>query len=327
MVLNSQQITILCQVAKVAAVEAGKYIQSRVQDHFEINLKEADRSLASTIVTEVDLESQEIILKQIEPTLKQYNLGFLSEESDDDGSRLIKDYFWAIDPLDGTLAFTRFLYGYSVSISLVSQDGISVIGVIYDPVRERMYESILNKGCFVNSTPVLNFLPLKDVSEYLPCSINNSELVKRTSKVSDVNQYWEKVILANLTAQFKDAPTEQLIDNPPLWIMDQSFFDSVEMGYATRIVEGFFQLKGISNFSIIAQGGAAMNSMWLLEFPHAFYFKPNRTKEGGGAIWDFAAASLILNEAGKTAVTFKGEPLVLNSPAGLYMNLQGYFAT
>ena len=66
MVLNSQQITVLCQVAKVAAVEAGKYIQSRVQDHFEINLKEADRSLASTIVTEVDLESQEIILKQID---------------------------------------------------------------------------------------------------------------------------------------------------------------------------------------------------------------------------------------------------------------------
>lgn len=326
MVLNSQQITVLCQVAKAAAVEAGKYIQSRVQDHFEINLKEADRSLASTIVTEVDLESQEIILKQIEPTLKQFDLGLLTEESDDDGSRLVKDYFWAIDPLDGTLAFTRVLYGYSVSISLVRLDGESVIGIIYDPIHDRMYESILGKGCFVNSIPVLNFQPLSDVSRYLPRSIKNSALLERTSKVSDVTELWKSIILLNLTAQFRNVPTAQLIENPPLWIMDQSFFDAIEMGYATRVVEDYFQSRGVADFYVIAQGGAAMNSMWLLEFPYTFYFKPNRSREGGGAIWDFAAASLILNEAGKTAMSFKGESLGLNSAEGLYMNHQGYFA-
>ena len=50
-----------------------------------------------------------------------YDLALLTEESEDDRSCFEKDYFWCIDPLDGTLPFTRNEAGYSVSIGLVAE--------------------------------------------------------------------------------------------------------------------------------------------------------------------------------------------------------------
>ena len=57
---------------------------------------------------------------------ERYDLALLTEELEDDGSRHVKDYFWCIDPIDGTLPFTQKKPGYGVSIALVARDGASV---------------------------------------------------------------------------------------------------------------------------------------------------------------------------------------------------------
>ncbi len=64
-----------------------------------------------------------------------------------------KDYFWCIDPLDGTLAFSQNQDGYSTSIALVSKDGTPVIGVVYNPRSETLYHAIKGQGAFKNSSP------------------------------------------------------------------------------------------------------------------------------------------------------------------------------
>ena len=48
----------------------------------------------------------------------EFEVGFLSEETEDNGSRFEEDYFWCIDPMDGTLAFINGHPGFSVSIAL-----------------------------------------------------------------------------------------------------------------------------------------------------------------------------------------------------------------
>jgi fructose-1,6-bisphosphatase/inositol monophosphatase family enzyme len=63
--------------------------------------------------------AQAAVLEVLAPTFKAYDLGLLTEELADDGSRFEKDYFWSIDPLDGTLPFTQGKPGYAVSIALV----------------------------------------------------------------------------------------------------------------------------------------------------------------------------------------------------------------
>ena len=66
-----------------------------------------------------------------------------------------------------------------------------------------------------------------------------------------------------------------------------------------------------------------MNALWCLENPPAKYFKRPKTKKGGGSLWDFAATSLILNEAGAIATDYYGAPLELNRKDSTYLNHKG----
>lgn len=148
MKLSDTQFESLYEAAMSAARKAGEHIQRKVGEHRETNRKEGGSSLASQVVTEVDLESQEIVLDCLSSSVEEYSLGVLTEESEDDSSRLNSDYFWCIDPLDGTLPFVEGTPGYSVSISLVDRSGIPVIGVVYDPAGNEMFHAARGIGSF-----------------------------------------------------------------------------------------------------------------------------------------------------------------------------------
>ena len=150
MKLDANGLQALCQVAIEAAKQAGGMIQKHAGFDIVVKDKPSGSSRASQIVTEVDLMSQEIILKHIHPMREEYDLGLLIEESNDDLSRFEKDFFWCIDPLDGTLSFVEQQPGYSVSIALVSRAGSSCLGVVYDPLTQNLYYAIKGLGTFRN---------------------------------------------------------------------------------------------------------------------------------------------------------------------------------
>jgi len=116
----------------------------------EVKHKGKGGSLAAEVVTIVDLEAQSIIENALKATCEQYDIAFLGEESSDDGSRFEKDYFWLVDPIDGTLSFCEKKEGYSVSIALVRADGTPVIGVAYDPLNDKLYHATKGQGAFIN---------------------------------------------------------------------------------------------------------------------------------------------------------------------------------
>ena len=120
-----------------AAREAGNFI--RASRPAVIECKPGGQSEASQVVTEVDRRSQEIILEALQASVTRFSLGVLSEELHDDCSRLERDFFWSIDPLDGTLPYVESRPGYAVSIALVSREGTPEIGVVVDPVRDTFY--------------------------------------------------------------------------------------------------------------------------------------------------------------------------------------------
>lgn len=151
MMLTDKDLYSLCKIAESAAIAAGVHIQSQFDQHYQKKQKESGDSLASQVVTEVDYKAQEIILQHLNDNIKQYDLGVLTEEAADDASRLEKDYFWCIDPMDGTLAFTEGRTGYAVSIALVSKSGDPLIGVVYLPDLDDVYTSIKGKGVRLNN--------------------------------------------------------------------------------------------------------------------------------------------------------------------------------
>jgi len=153
MILNNNDLKKLAVFAKKAALSAGEIISKAQGKPIEVNSKIGGENIASNVVTEIDFKAQEAILQVLEPTLKEYDLGLLTEESADDSSRFEKDYFWCIDPLDGTLCFSRNEDGYSTSIALVSKSGIPVIGVVFNPRTKTLYNAIKRGGAFKNDLP------------------------------------------------------------------------------------------------------------------------------------------------------------------------------
>ncbi|WP_430973042.1 3'(2'),5'-bisphosphate nucleotidase CysQ family protein [Sunxiuqinia rutila] len=148
--LNQQDLQILSKAAIHAAQQAGQLISSYSQQKMAVKNKGVGDSLASQVVTEVDLMAQEMILNSLAEITRKYDLGTLGEESPDNQERFEKDYFWCIDPMDGTLAFIKQRHGYAVSIGLVSQAGEPVIGVIYDPLTQTLYDAVKGQGAYRN---------------------------------------------------------------------------------------------------------------------------------------------------------------------------------
>ncbi len=155
MQLNSNDLYLLSQCAISAALQAGQVITHFPRETLTINKKEAGISLASQVVTEVDHLCQAVILQNLQASCEIFDLALLSEESPDDLQRLEKDFFWCIDPLDGTLPFIEGKHGYAVSIALVSREGMPYIGVIYDPVKNMLYHAVKGAGAFRNGEPWL----------------------------------------------------------------------------------------------------------------------------------------------------------------------------
>lgn len=171
MVLEKKDLQNICDSMIEAAVQAGKYICANQNKHFEVRKKDGVDSLASQVVTEVDLKSQEMILERLLPSVHQFNLALLTEESIDTKERLQKNYFLCIDPLDGTLSFTESMPGYAVSISLISKDGIPYIGVVYDPVRDNLYHAIKGIGVWKNKN---EWMPKENTGNRLAFYFNRS---------------------------------------------------------------------------------------------------------------------------------------------------------
>lgn len=153
MKLQNDDLAYLCECAISAAKQAGQVIASYANKTVAVRQKQGGDSYAAQVVTEVDLLSEAIIVKILKPTCERYDLALLTEESADDKERLKKDFFWCVDPIDGTLSFIESTPGYAVSIALVSKSGTPIIGVIYDPLTQTLYSAIKGQGAFRNSTP------------------------------------------------------------------------------------------------------------------------------------------------------------------------------
>jgi 3'(2'), 5'-bisphosphate nucleotidase len=87
--------------------------------------------------------------------------GILSEEERDDMARLSRSRVWIIDPLVGTIEFIDHLNEFAVMIGL-SVDGLATLGVVYQPVTQKLYYAESGTGAFAienRTTRLLKVLP------------------------------------------------------------------------------------------------------------------------------------------------------------------------
>jgi fructose-1,6-bisphosphatase/inositol monophosphatase family enzyme len=143
------------QIAQLAALKAGNRIMEYFGGTVEIESKGFGYE-KSDLVTKADKEAQEIIENHLHHF--DHSIGFLGEENgfNNNTSRFEKDYFWSVDPLDGTKSFVSGNSGFAVSIGLTRKDGKAIMGVCYFPVKRNLYYAIYNKKAIKNDKVLIN---------------------------------------------------------------------------------------------------------------------------------------------------------------------------
>jgi len=181
--MNLEQLN---KIAIKAARAAGKIIQQYMQEDVSVEKKKGGASYDSQVVTVVDKKSEAAILAHLLPTCEEFGLGLLSEETEDDGSRFEKDFFWCIDPLDGTLAFINKQPGFCVSIALIAKDGTPYIGVVFDPSTDTLYHAIKGNGAFKNYSP----WEIKHTNDHL--TYVTDQQLKDTPRAAEIESFLYK---------------------------------------------------------------------------------------------------------------------------------------
>lgn len=98
-------------------------------------------------VSEADLEVDRMLRTELLAARPDY--GWLSEETEDDLSRLDNERVFIVDPIDGTRSFVEGRRAFAHSLA-VAERGRIVAGVVFLPMLERMFTAARGAGAALN---------------------------------------------------------------------------------------------------------------------------------------------------------------------------------
>ena len=176
--LNQIDINDIVTIAK----EAGKAIMQVYKQDFEVEYKQD-----SSPITLADKKANDIIEGRLNKL--SVNLPILSEEGKETPYEERKhwEYFWLVDPLDGTKEFAKKNGEFTVNIALIHKD-TPVLGVVHAPALDICFWAKKGEGAFKDGQR----LPLKTEDQ-----LKTYRIVASRSHMSDDTQAFINAIDTN----------------------------------------------------------------------------------------------------------------------------------
>ncbi|MBC7364972.1 MAG: 3'(2'),5'-bisphosphate nucleotidase CysQ [Candidatus Aminicenantes bacterium] len=254
--------------------KAGKgvlLVYARMEKDWGVQLKDDQ-----TPITEADRISNRIItegLKQLFP-----DIPIISEENKQIPYEIRRqyEYFWLLDPLDGTKEFIKKNGEFTINLALINRTQ-AVAGFISVPCKGLIYYAVKGEGAYrIQVKSKAERKVNKPIGE-------SPEKSSSVSKDAEASKNEEEISVTRLkVAEF--SPEE-----PGLTVVaSRSHFDSE----TKRFIE---QLNNPRLISV----GSSLKFMLLAEGQAHLYPRLSRTME-----WDTAAGQAILEEAGGQVVEF-----------------------
>ena len=158
------------------ARKAGDGILNIYNKNFSVNYKDDNSPL-----TEADLVSNSIITASLE----NYGVPILSEEGKEIkfNERSKWNYYWCIDPIDGTKEFIKKNDEFTVNIALL-HNNIPVLGVVFAPALGDIYYAKQDNGAYKNGRPI-NIKTNNTSTTELKVAVSSSHLTDDTQKFID----------------------------------------------------------------------------------------------------------------------------------------------
>lgn len=205
-----------------------------------------NKSGDADVVTTADVNVQRFLQQRLSSLLPQ--AGFIAEEGLAAANQA--DYVWIIDPIDGTMNFSRGIRHHAISVAL-AQRGQVIIGVVYAPATDDLYYAERGKGAYHNGERMA---------------------------VSD--KPFSQGLLCTAMSLYRKEYTDVCLD---------------------VIRDAYAACSDIRRF-----GTCALELCYLADGQCDLYFEIRIFP------WDYAAASLILTEAGGILTGYDGAPLTLD---------------
>ncbi len=115
------------------------------REAFSVHNKSGD----ADVVTTADENVQRFLHEKLACYLP--GSGFVAEEGLSAANDA--DYVWIIDPIDGTMNFSRGIRHHAISVALAHK-GEVIIGVVYAPATDDLYVAQKGRGAFHNGKPM-----------------------------------------------------------------------------------------------------------------------------------------------------------------------------
>ncbi len=131
---------------KEIVAETGTFLKNAYFSSVEVFHKDT-----IDLVTSADLKAEEMLkekLKKLDPSIE-----FIAEESFSSENLDKKEFYWLIDPLDGTTNFAHKLPWFAISVALMKGEE-PFFGIIYNPVTEEFFWGIKGEGAYLNNEKI-----------------------------------------------------------------------------------------------------------------------------------------------------------------------------
>ena len=131
------------EIAKLAALDGGNYLLANQGEDLEVLLNEG-----RDIKLQLDTDTENLIKKTLR---SKSSFSILGEETGLSGD--LGEFYWVIDPLDGTSNFLRGIPISCVSIALMRNLN-PILGVIYDFNHDDLYFGHQESRAFLNQREI-----------------------------------------------------------------------------------------------------------------------------------------------------------------------------
>ncbi|MBD3280680.1 inositol-phosphate phosphatase [Candidatus Dojkabacteria bacterium] len=149
------------KTALKAAEEANKVVMKYFGD---LESMETEFKDDNSPVTLADREAENVIKEILLSKFPQHSI--VSEENED--SLKDSEYVWIVDPIDGTIKFSRGIPLFSVQIALV-REYKPILGVTSNPALGELYHAVEGQGTYKNGKRV-HVSKTSDLSKSLTCA-------------------------------------------------------------------------------------------------------------------------------------------------------------
>ncbi|MCU7938579.1 MAG: inositol monophosphatase family protein [gamma proteobacterium symbiont of Bathyaustriella thionipta] len=109
-----------------------------------------------SLITQADVDVQNAIKAELSRYFPEY--GFFAEElTETELTSFFSENhsgYWCLDPIDGTSNFAATLPYFSISLALVINKE-TVLGLIYDPVRDECFTAVKGEGAQLNGQKII----------------------------------------------------------------------------------------------------------------------------------------------------------------------------